>query len=134
MPCSTMRAIASMSSAVAGSFLAPRSPITYARTAPCGTCAPTSSIFSARSTASRYSGKCSQLHSMPSDSAAPGNVLDAFHETDEPVVLVGLGRREADAAVAHDDRGHAVPAARREQRVPGDLAVEVRVHVDEARA
>ena len=61
-----------------------------------------------------------------------GDVLDAFHQADQPVVPVGLHRREADAAVAHDDRGDAVPARRREQRVPGDLAVEVRVHVDEA--
>ena len=60
------------------------------------------------------------------------DVLDTFHQPDQPVVLVGLHRREPDAAVPHDDRGDAVPAARREQRVPGDLAVEVRVHVDEA--
>ena len=61
-----------------------------------------------------------------------GDVLDAFHQTDEPRVLVGVNRRETDAAVAHDDGGDAVPARRREHRVPGDLTVEVRVHVDEA--
>ena len=37
IPSRTMRDIASMSSGVAGSFFAPRSPITYPRTAPCGT-------------------------------------------------------------------------------------------------
>ena len=61
-----------------------------------------------------------------------GNVFDAFHQSDEPLVAVGVHRREPDAAVAHHDRGHAVPARGREHRVPGDLAVEVRVHVDEA--
>ena len=69
---------------------------------------------------------------MPVGQRGAGDVLDAFHQPDEPVVLVGLHRREADAAVAHHDGGHAVPARRREHRVPGDLAVEVRVHVDEA--
>ena len=44
----------------------------------------------------------------------------------------GGGGREADAAVAHDHGGDAVPDRRREQRVPGDLAVVVGVHVDEA--
>jgi hypothetical protein len=60
------------------------------------------------------------------------NALDALHEPDEPVVAVGRGRREADAAVAHHHGGDAVPQRRREQRVPGGLAVVVRVHVDEA--
>ena len=62
-----------------------------------------------------------------------GDVLDAFHQPDQPLVLVGLHRREADAAVAHHDGRDAVPARRREHRVPGDLAVEVGVDVDEAR-
>ena len=61
-----------------------------------------------------------------------GDALDALHETDQPVVAVGGGGGEPDAAVAHDHGGDAVPDRRREQRVPGDLAVVVRVHVDEA--
>ena len=69
---------------------------------------------------------------MPSDERGAGDVLDALHQPDEPLVLVGAHRREADAAVAHHHRGDAVPARRREQRVPGDLAVVVRVDVDEA--
>jgi hypothetical protein len=72
MPSRTIAAISSMSSGVAGSFLAPRSPITYARTAPCGTCVPTSNSFGSRSTASRYSGKVSHSQRMPAASAAPG--------------------------------------------------------------
>ena len=43
-----------------------------------------------------------------------GDVLDALHEADEPVVAVGLGRGEADAAVAHHEGGHAVPRRRGE--------------------
>ena len=62
-----------------------------------------------------------------------GDVLDALHEADKPLVAVGGGGGEADAAVPHHDGGDAVPAGGREQRVPGDLAVEVGVDVDEAR-
>ncbi len=36
------------------------------------------------------------------------NVLDAFHQADQQVVLFQSTRREADAAVAHDHGGHAV--------------------------
>src|SRR5207248_6291738 len=60
------------------------------------------------------------------------DVLDAFHQADQPRVPVGLDGGEADPAVAHDDGGHTVPAARRQQRIPRHLSVEVRVHVDEA--
>jgi hypothetical protein len=42
-------------------------------------------------------------------------------------------RREADAAVAHDDGGDAVPRRGRHLGIPGRLAVVVRVDVDEAR-
>ena len=45
---------------------------------------------------------------------------------------LGRDRGEPDAAVAHQERGHAVPARGGEHRVPRDLAVVVRVHVDEA--
>ncbi len=62
-----------------------------------------------------------------------GDVLDALHEADEPVVAVGLGRREPDAAVAHDERRDAVPRRRGELGVPGDLAVVVGVDVDPSR-
>ena len=68
----TMAAIASMSAGVAGSLLAPRSPMTYARTAPWGTWVPTSSTNDRRSRASRNSGKVSHSHTRPSLRAAPG--------------------------------------------------------------
>ena len=68
----TMRAISRRSSSVAFSLRAPRSPITYPRTAPCGTYAATSTEYFRRSIASRYSGKLSHSQVMPSCSAVPG--------------------------------------------------------------
>ena len=61
-----------------------------------------------------------------------GDVLDALHQLDEAVVVGRADRGEADAAVAHHDRGDAVPRRRRERGVPGGLAVVVGVDVDEA--
>ena len=62
-----------------------------------------------------------------------GDVLDALHQRNQLVVRVGPHRREADATVAHDHRGDAVPARRSDARVPRGLAVVVRVDVDEPR-
>ena len=109
-------------------------PSRSARTAPCGTCVPTSMRAAACvSSASRYSGKVSQPHVMPSVSAVPGMSSTPSMSSMSQSCLARAHRREADAAVAHDHRGDAVPARRREQRVPGDLAVVVGVDVDEAR-
>ena len=86
-----------------------------------------------RPAASRYSGK---LLPPPRDAfgeRAAGDVLHAFHQLDQPVVTIGCGRREPDAAVAHHHGGDAVPARRRHPRVPGHLRVVVGVHVHEAR-
>ena len=52
----TSRPIAAMSSGVAGSLRAPRSPIAYARMAPCATWLPTSTANFCLPIASRYSG------------------------------------------------------------------------------
>ncbi len=71
-PSVTSSAMRAMSSAVAGSFAAPRSPITNARTAPWGICAATSTARGMRSRASRYSGTLSQSHVIASRSDAPG--------------------------------------------------------------
>ncbi|MCP2339588.1 hypothetical protein FHU30_004945 [Actinomadura rupiterrae] len=98
-PSFTIAFIAAMSAASAGSLRAPRSPITYARTAPCGTCVPRSIVKARRPSASRNSGKDSHSHAMPSASALPGNVLHALHQPDQPVAPVRLGGREPDAAV-----------------------------------
>ena len=61
-----------------------------------------------------------------------GDVLDALHQFDEPLAFAGPHWCEPDTAVTHDHGGDAVPARRREVRVPGDLTVVVRVDVDEA--
>ena len=60
------------------------------------------------------------------------DVLDALHQRDQPLAVLGPHRREADAARAHDRGGHPVEARRREVAVPARLAVGVRVQVDEA--
>jgi hypothetical protein len=62
-----------------------------------------------------------------------GNILYPFHQPDQPIVPVRRGRSKADAAVAHDHGGHAVPAGRGHFLVPGGLAIIVRVHIDPAR-
>ena len=69
---------------------------------------------------------------MPSPSAAPGMSSTPSIRPISHSWRSGGHGREADAAVAHHDGGDAVPARRREQRVPGGLAVVVRVDVDEA--
>ena len=58
------------------------------------------------------------------------DVLDALHQLDQHVVVGRLYRRKADAAIAHDDGGDAVPAGGTHDRIPGDLAVVMRVHID----
>ena len=62
-----------------------------------------------------------------------GDVLDALHQADQPLVAVGVGRGEPDTAVAGDQRGDTVPAARGEHLVPRGLAVVVGVDVDPPR-
>ena len=59
-----------------------------------------------------------------------GNVLDALHEFDEVFLGAGANGRETDAAIPHDHRADAVREGRIHRRVPGHLAVVVRVHVD----
>ena len=62
-----------------------------------------------------------------------GNLLDAFHQIHQRAAVLLLHRREADAAIAEHHRGDAVPARRRQQRIPHRLAVIMGVHVDPAR-
>ncbi len=61
-----------------------------------------------------------------------GNVLHAFHQLDQEVVVIGPDGSEAHTAVPHDDGGHAVRARGLEPRIPGRLPVVVGVDVDEA--
>jgi len=61
------------------------------------------------------------------------NVFDAFHQLDQPLAILDAHRREADAAIAHHDRGHAMPARWIEPGVPRRLPVIVGVDIDKAR-
>ncbi len=61
-----------------------------------------------------------------------GNVLDAFHQLDDPIVVVAPAGREPDAAIAHHHRRDAVPRRRHQPVVPSDLAVVVGMDVHEA--
>ena len=62
------------------------------------------------------------------------HALDLRHHPADVVGVARLDRREGEAAVAADDRGHAVHVRRRGARVPEELGVVVGVRVDEARA
>src|SRR6185437_8149934 len=62
-----------------------------------------------------------------------GNVLNALHQFDQPVLTAGAHRGETHAAVAGDQGGHAMATGRLEQAVPANLAVVVGVDVDEPR-
>ena len=77
-------------------------------------------------------GRSPTPHWMPADRAAPGMSSTPSIRPMSHSCAVGRARGEADAAVAHHDGGDAVPARRRQQRVPRDLAVVVGVDVDEA--
>ena len=62
-----------------------------------------------------------------------GDVLDAFHDLDQGVAVLGPAGREAHTAIAHQHRGDAMAGGGRETLVPRRLPVVVRVDVDEAR-
>ena len=130
----TSARIAAMSSAPAAACwrrrARPSPPCAPGRAAPapgspgCAACA---------SSASMYCGKLSQSQRMPSASAAPGMSSTPSISSISSASPARPHRREADAAVAHHHRGHAVVDAGREGLVPGGLAVVVGVDVDEAR-
>jgi hypothetical protein len=61
-----------------------------------------------------------------------GNVLDRLHQVDQVAAVLAPHRGEADAAIAEQDRRHAVPGRRRQDRVPGCLAVVMGVDIDPA--
>ncbi len=108
----------------------PSPPCAAGRAAPaagsrgCAACAPANPCTA---------GKLSQSKRTPSASATPGMSSTPYIRS----ISAGLGlalaqRREADAAVAHHQRGHAVVDAGREGFVPAGLAVVVGVDIDEA--
>ena len=72
-----------------------------------------------------------ELHALAQHGA--GDIFDAFHQVDQVARGTRPHRGEADAAIAEHRRGDAMPRAGRDERIPGRLAVVVRVDVDEAR-
>ena len=68
---------------------------------------------------------------QPVDHDDAGDVLDAGHQVDQRLVVVGPARREADAAVAHHRGRDAVRRRRRHAVRPDGLTVVVGVQVDE---
>jgi hypothetical protein len=66
------------------------------------------------------------------DEGGAGDVFDALHEAYEPLPLVGCGRRKSHSAIASHDGGDSVPARRRQERIPGGLAVVMSVDVDKS--
>ena len=62
-----------------------------------------------------------------------GDVLDAFHQLDQPVAICRLAGCEADAAIAHHHGGDPVPGRGLHACVPRRLAVIVGVDIDKAR-
>ncbi len=78
-------------------------------------------------------GKRLPVPAQPFVQRRTGNVFDALHHLNELIVEVRSNRREAHAAVAHRDGGHAVMRRGREPRIPRCLAVVVRVRIDEPR-
>ena len=77
-------------------------------------------------------GEALPLPGQASGQHRVGNLLDALHQIHQRAAMMLLHRREADAAIAEHHRGDAMPARRRQQRVPHRLPVIVRVHVDPA--
>ena len=61
-----------------------------------------------------------------------GNILHAFHQADQPFALFRGCGRKADAAIAHDGCGDAMPGGGRQRAVPGGLGVIMGVDVDPA--
>ena len=68
----------------------------------------------------------------PLGQCGAGDILNTLHQADEPVMLVLFRRRKANAAIAHDDRGDAMPARRTHLAVPSRLAIIMGVDVDKA--
>ena len=83
--------------------------------------------------ASRYCPKVVKPHFTPAFKA--GNVIASTRsKLLQDRVAIGLfARRQRQAAVAGNDRGHAVITRRSRQRVPQQLGIEMGVEVDEAR-
>ena len=118
---------------VATSRLAPRSPITCNRSAPCGTWTATSTSNGRSPSASMNSGNDCQSPREAFVQDRARDVFHTFHQLDEPIVISGTHRGEADAAVAHHHGRDTVPGRRDHALAPRRLPVVVTMDVDEAR-
>ncbi len=74
-----------------------------------------------------------RLEAVERDAGERGRIhsLDASEQLDQPVAVARPQRRDGEPAVAGDDRGDAVEAARRRVRLEGELRVVVRVRIDD---
>ncbi len=63
-----------------------------------------------------------------------GNRLDIGQIPGGDFARFRFARRHADAAVAHHDRGDAVPRSAADKRIPADLRIVMGMRIDEARA
>ena len=59
-----------------------------------------------------------------------GNIFDTLHQSNQPVLPIGRGRREAHTAITHYDCGDPMPRRGRHLLIPGRLAVIVRMDID----
>lgn len=82
-----------------------------------------------------------RVHELREGLPVPGDALGEHLEGDRlhvdeiahgDLARLGPAGRDADAAIAHHHRGHAVPGGGRERPVPADLRVVMRVRIDEA--
>ena len=78
-------------------------------------------------------GKAFPIPFHPLGERSARNILDTLHQADQPIMLVLFRGRKANAAIAHDNRGDAMPARRTHLAVPRCLAVIMGMDVDKPR-
>ena len=122
----------SRSSSLARCSLALSTPTTYPYSGASGTSDMTLTPLGVRPTLSRNSGNVSQSHGIPARIVFSGTASLRDSDSMARSWSSALARREPEPAVADQHGGDAVPARHRAPRVPEDLAVVVRVHIDEA--
>ena len=127
-----MAAISATSASVASRSEA-SSPSTYRRVGVCPARTPTLSRLAIPSIGGQVLGEGLEGPVDALDQGVEGHALDVLQRAGDGLAVLGAGRGDPEPAVADDHAGHAVPARRRQVRVPQDLGVVVGVDVDEAR-
>ena len=77
-------------------------------------------------------GKAFPIPFHPLGERSAGNILNTLHQADQPIMLVLFRRCKANAAIAHDNRGDAMPARRTHLAVPRCLAVIMGMDINKA--